>query len=87
MAVRKRGKGWMLDVYFDGNRQRQMIPNARLENSPKKLKSNFRTSYLKTNSMPAKKYRFLPTSLMNIFCHGRGPTSEVGTTMAGERLR
>src|SRR5262245_21974907 len=36
MAVRKRGKGWMLDVYLDGDRHRKMIPHARLEKQAKK---------------------------------------------------
>jgi hypothetical protein len=36
MSVRKRGKGWMMDVSIDGHRQRRVIPNARLEKQAKK---------------------------------------------------
>jgi integrase len=36
MALRKRGKRWMLDVYIDGNRRREMIPHARREKQAKK---------------------------------------------------
>jgi hypothetical protein len=41
MALRKRGKGWMLDVYIDGNRRREMIPHARREKQAKKAEIKF----------------------------------------------
>lgn len=59
MAVRKRGKGWMMDVYVDGNRQRQMIPNARLEKQAKKAEIKLQDQLFENKFNTRKEVPFL----------------------------
>jgi integrase len=55
MTVRKRGKGWMLDVYNNGNRQRKMIPHARLEKQAKQAEVKLRQEMFDNRFNPHQK--------------------------------
>jgi len=97
MAVRKRGKGWMLDAYNDGNRHRKMIPHARLKEQAKNAEVKLQQEMFDNRFNPQKKApllsdfideHFLPWSRANKrSCYHDGWRSKsIKDFFAGKRL-
>ncbi|MEP7342253.1 MAG: site-specific integrase [Acidobacteriota bacterium] len=97
MTVRKRGKGWMLDVYIEGDRQRKMIPHARLEKQAKQAEVKLQHELFENRFNPQKEApllsefideHFLPWSRTNkrSWYHDGWRSKSLTDFFAGKRL-